>query len=160
MTLAACAFVAACGGSDGGALSVKQYFARLDALDDEAARRFDAASAALAANPPEGGEVAVYRAAIGAQNQVFEELLDALGGLAPPVKLEFEHEQYVDAIREVVRVSAEAEAQMAPYSSLAEANEALALDEVIAAQRRYGETCVALEVAAANDDIDLDLDCE
>jgi len=157
---AACALVGVGGGGGGGALTLEEFFAELEPLDD----RFEADSNEIDARFDTLSDEEVLDQApdlLQEQAALISEFMDGLEDLEAPDEAADLQEQMVSAGRRVVD-SFEA--------ALSEVEDAATLDELFAvfdndedfsaAIERFDEVCLDAEALAADNDITIDLNCE
>lgn len=158
------AFVAsaACddGGGTSGPLTLDQYFQRLDEIDDKAAERFDRIGARLEEDLPEDEALDVLREVLPQQVTTLKDLLEGVEALEPPAEVKDAYDEALDALRDFIGVSEDTADRVAEAESFREVTTILNDQASGAASQRLVETCLALEEAAADHGIEVDLDCE
>jgi len=162
VTLLAVALVAAaCGDDDGGSASTPEEYFRLVA---DASERFadesDAAEPDFAnsEDPAETGRIAFSALA-----DSVEGFVDTLEDISPPADLSDLHDDAVAKGRDAARSARDLADAVAAVSTPEELAEAFAGAEAVAfteALDAFGQTCVALQGAADERGIDIDLRCE
>ena len=160
----------ACGGD--GALSLEEYFQRLDAIQNESDARFEA----LEAEEPDiddddvldEEEKEALRDSFAAFPTIFREAIDKADDLDPPAEAEEAHDELVAAGEALVESQSELQedflARLADIESTSELEELFSElfenAEAQAASERFTAACLALQDIANANDIAVDLECE
>jgi hypothetical protein len=146
----------ACGDGGGGELTLEEFFAEVQALDDELEER----SNELDAQFDEEGTVEQAIDLLEQQGDLIDEFIDGIEDLNPP-------DEAADLQDEAV--SAGREAAQAFQDILDSAADAASLDELFAlfdtaetnpAFERFDEVCLDAEALAADNGISVDFSCE
>lgn len=153
-------FAASCGGGGGDALTLEEFFAEVEALDNE----FETRSGEIDVQFEELSEEEVLAQApqlLQDQVDLFSEFVDALDDLEAPDEAAGLQEEAVSAGRAVVDSF---------EGVLNEAGDAETVDELFAvfgddadltaAFERFDQACLDAEALAAENDVTVDLNCE
>ncbi len=158
------ALVAACGGGGGGdgGLTLEEYFQQLDAIADDADKRFEALNRDLF--PEEGfdseeEEVEANRASVDGAIAIDRDILDALNGIDPPPQAELAHDEFVAAVSQLLEVIRNVSDQLEDVDSASELDEVFVASGIEAAGDRSEQACFALQDVAVANGIDVDLTC-
>ena len=159
--LAVGAVAGACGGG-GEALTLEEYFQRLDQIGDEADQKFQA----LDGGPGEEAsdeEIADYIDSLTQQEIVIiADFIANLRDLDPPAEAEDVHAEAIES-GEAAAQALQALADGIPDALSAAEAEAFFAEpdpDVEAAFRRFDDACFAFQAVADNNNIDVDLECE
>jgi hypothetical protein len=161
--LAALGALAAACGSGGEALTLEEYFQRVDEIGGEAEAGFEEGAAEPPAEDASEEEVATFaQDSIRQSATVLQEARDSLDELDPPSEVEGPHGQFISALGK------EAEAIQAVADGLPDAlstSDLEALDaefdtpELNEAYEQQNKACLALQAVADKNEIDVDLEC-
>jgi len=155
LLVAMAAGVSACNGG-GGALSLEEYFQKLEEADNTSTERSDAIGARL----EDTEDVDEIKDAFSEFPDIIDEFLDEMEGLNPPEEAEDAHNEAVDAGRDF---------QDEFENALDDIQDAETLDDLIGAiggtafndaDERFSEACNKLQSIADDNDIEISLDCE
>ena len=150
------ALAAACGDD---ALTVEEYFLRLEELDNS----LEAESAELEAAFDVLIETSTIEEASGLlqqQTDLIEEFVDGIDGLNPPDEAVDLHEEAVSAGRELVEALREVIDATDSPASLEEFFAPFESVEFQAAENRFTQVCLDAEQLAADNGISVDFDCD
>ena len=152
LVLALGTIAAACGG--GGALSLQEYFQKLDAVQNDAAARSEALG-----QPAQ--ELQALRDFSDEATALFSEVKGSLDDLEPPGEAQDAHKEMVAAFTEQLGLFRDLADKLADAKSLSEVQEELAnlVTELDSVGERMEETCLALQQIADDEGIDVDLEC-
>jgi len=161
------AVVAAVACKGGGALSLEEYFKRLEEIDDRSTERSDALQEELNlisdATAQDQDRIDAAQSAFPEFVAVLDEFLASLDKLEPPKEVQADHEEALDAGREASTFFDDAAADVAAAESLSEVDLALSVlnsPEFTAADQRFTDACVSLQKKADDNNIDVNLGCE
>ena len=161
LLLAFGASVAACGEDS---LTLEEYFQQLEALSDVSGERFveirDAYDAELAAAAPEEDVLAAYETLLANTQSIFTTFAEGLSDLNPPAVVEELHNEYADRSAELTSSTEQVLSKFGNLDSVAEVEGLLKESGANQAGDRFYETCTALQDIAAENEIDVDLDCD
>ena len=147
-------FAAACGDNDE-ARSIEEYFERLDELGAQ----FEAGLQEVDA--PTDGEVSlnVIQKNLANTLVLYASFVDGVSDLAPPDEFKGQHDELVGAMRAFDVACSEYADDISNVVSLEEL-QALATDEELAAAgARSEQACLVMEQLAADNDVEVDLNC-
>jgi hypothetical protein len=157
------ALAAACG--DGGeALTLEEYFQRLDAQQEEDDRRLEALEYPFAPDFASGkseeeivnGTRDFFEAAL----QIREDTLDVFNGIDPPAEAEQAHAEFSEALAAMNRLNEDLVDDLAGVVATSQLDIAqLEGPEFRAGDERLGAACRALQAIADDNNIDVDLEC-
>ena len=162
--LVAISFIAACG--KGGGLSLEEYFKRLDEIDQQSSERSDALGDQLnlisdeSAQPQERIDAA--QSAIPEFVTITRDFLAALDELEPPAEVQKDHKEALDAGEDAAVFFDDLVTGVEGVESIAELDQALSpLDgpEFTSVDKRFTDSCLALETTADENQINVDLNC-
>lgn len=159
LLLLACAgIVAACGGGGGGQ-SLGEYFQELNAVKDDFGAKADAVEQEFPAAFQESGATRDY---LVETNSIVGEALDALRGMDPPEQVRPAHGEFVDALAASQELWEDLTDQLGDAPSPSDALEVSELlgPQLEATSAQFETACLALEAIAADNGIDVDLECE
>ena len=154
------AFAAGCGGED--SLTLEEYFQQLEALtaaaEERGAEFEDAINAELDAAISEEERLAVFEDALRNAQPIFTTFVDGLNDLNPPAAVEELHNEFVDESAELAASLEEVLNEFGDQDFAADLNlfEESSLSQ---AGDRFDKACAALQDFAAENEIDVDLDC-
>ena len=156
------AIAAACGGGgDGEALTLEEYFQRLDVLVDSVAESSqslgDDASADLDPSASLEEQIEASRSFLSAFAASIATFLDDIRDIDPPAEVEDAHDAFVEAAGDFVESSEDLIGQLDDVASLAD------FGVVFAAFDELGdpeEACLDLQAIADENSIAVDLNCE
>ncbi len=154
----------ACGGGD--ELTLEAYFQQLDSIF----RNSDARLAEISADLDEAqqndlsdaDQAAAFREAFVRSNKVFEDAINELSDLDPPVEAAQAHVSFLEATVKIHELSQEIVDDLAGLETV-DAIDAYFADrqaETSAATKRGDDTCLALQKIADDKRIDVDLACQ
>ena len=151
----------ACGGgsSGGPALTLEQYFVRLQEADNQASARIDRLGQQLEAPGPEGLALQTLKDVMPGQVATLKDLVGAMERLQPPVEVEDAHKAAVAALKLTVEATQKEAVAIEGATSLSEVRDVLNGPDTVAATQKTSETCLALEQAGTERGISVDLDC-
>ena len=150
---------AACGGAGDGALRLEEYFQRLDELEGELEERSgDISAQAEGLSEEEMTDQAPDL--LGDQSTALHAFLDNLAELEPPEEAANLHEEVVQAMEGFVELFDEALDVLKEADSLDDPFAPFETGELEAAGTRIDRVCVEVEQLAAENGIDIDLNCE
>jgi hypothetical protein len=152
---------AACsgGGSEREPLTLKQYFAEVQAAYDVASARFDRTNQQLDPGQTESEALQTTRNVLREQVATLRDLASTLEDPVPPAELAGVHDAAVAALQDNV-VAMEHDAEAADSASnMAAVGDAVSDDESNEAGTAQREACGALERAGAERGITVDLNC-
>ena len=155
------AIASACG-SGGEALTLEEFFQRVGELDDEQATREGEIEAQLEdlETLEEAEALARIRDNFPQFVTLLEDFVDGLAALEPPEEAAELHEEVVRAGREVVRLFGDLVGEVENVESLEDFFVLFEIEEVNAATERFDQVCLDTEQFAANNGIEVDLDCD
>ncbi len=155
LLLALASFAAACG-SDDEALSIEEYFGRLDALN----ARFEADLQEVDTENAEEEDLKLIQANFANTVAVLATFAGGVSDLEPPDEIKSQHEEVAEALRAYAdALGGDYFDQVSNLDSIEEL-QALAVDEeLVAAGARVGEACLVLEQLAADNGIQIDFNC-
>ena len=154
-------FAQGCGDDDGGGgstLTLEQYFEQVDELDDERMVKSDELNREII---DLGTDASADDAADSFQGQVdlFEDLRSQLDAISPPAEVDDAHKNFIRVLgvskgqfEEVIEEFRNADSVEAAFEAL-EDSEFTPVEDISAA-------CRELEQIAADNDIEVDLDCD
>ena len=160
-------FAAACGGDDGGggdALTLEEFFQRIDVLDDEYAARTEALEAEF---DEAFADVESVDEVIDAAQSFFDEgaaaiekFVEGIADIDPPAEAEDLHDRVVEAGRTVVELFSDAINEIEEIST-EEEFEALFEDSAIEdAFDRFTAVCLEAQAMANDNGIDVEFNCD
>ena len=162
--LAVVAVAGACKG--GGALSLEEYFKRLDEIDNRSAERSDALQDQLNlisdATAQDQDRIDAAQSAFPEFVSILDEFLTDLDKLEPPKEARENHQEAVDAAKAVFTFFDDISADVAGAESLAELDQALSVlnsSEASAANQGLTDACLTLQRQADDNNIDVNLEC-
>lgn len=164
------AVASACGGGDDGGngggggpeLTLEDYFQQLGEIDDTFSAEADAietASGGTAASlEDEEATLNLLADDLGKQLDLVDAFISDVADLNPPAEAQEAHDEAVAAFRELAGLLENVIDEVGNAESMADL-EAIDDTELTAADERVTEACLAVEQIAADNDIDVDLDC-
>ncbi len=161
--IATAAIAAGCGG--GGALSLPEYFQRLDRAFEESnsqltelETKFDEA---VAAPTTDKQQIDAFRLFFGGSAAVVADTRETLNDLKPPVEARDAHARFMASMDEVLALSGDFLKRLVDVTTLPDLEElTLEFDpRVDAASEGGNQACGDLQAIAAQNQIDVDLDC-
>jgi hypothetical protein len=160
--LAVSLLVPACGDDDdaGGALTVEEYFTRLEAAGTEFAERGEAADAELTESEDPVGDAKLI---IPEFIEILEDFVEVLDGLSPPAEVAEAHGSTVAAGKDALAALRDAAGEVADVDDLGglvEFFEGPAMSAFEAAGARFEAGCAQLEGLAEEQGLDVDLRCD
>ncbi len=158
LLLVCASVVVACGGGGGGQ-SLGEYFQELNAVEDDLGAQVDAAQQEFPTAFQESVATRDYLVEI---SSILEDALDALRGMDPPEQVQSAHSEFIDAAalnRELWQDLAADLGDAPSPADVADVSERYG-PQLEAASARFETACLALEAIAADNDIDVDLDCQ
>ena len=161
LLLALGAVASACGGDGGGGLSLEEYFAKLDAAQNEVDRKFEEAfqQEEPGLDTSEEDVAAFAREIVQDFSTILADAETAIGDLEPAAEAEDAHNTLVQAIVGA-RTAVESIADDIPAAlPLEELDALLGAPEVEAATNAVDEACMELQQIADDNSIDVDLEC-
>ena len=150
---------AACGGDrDGEALTVEQYFRRLETLKTQ----FEGQPEPLARfeGLPEADIIEQLPEIFAQHIAAFEAFNDGLADLDPPAEAEELHQEALDAFEDALTAYGEVEDKLDDVESFADVEQLFSQGDAAAAEARLDQVCLDAEQLAAENGIDIDLNCE
>ena len=151
----------------GGALSLEEYFKRLDEIDNRSAERSDALQDQLNLISDETAQdqerIDAAQSAFPEFVSILDEFFADMDKLEPPKEVQADHEEALDAGSEASTFFDDAAADVAAAESLSELDLALSVlnsPEFTAADQRFSDACVSLQKKADDNNIDVNLECE
>lgn len=157
--LAFAAFAPACGGGGGDELTLEEYFAALQQLDDD----FAEASAELDAQLEGLSEEEVLDALPGVFGEQIDNVntfIDGLDDLDAPDEAQDLQDEAVSAGREVSDLFETLAGELENVETVEELDTLFSDEAFNTAVERFDQACVDAETLAAENDITIDLDCE
>ena len=150
------------GEGDDSELTLEEYFQQIDAIGDEADKRFEALSMDLF--PEEGfdseeEEIQASRDLLDGADAINRDILDALNGIGPPAEAEFAHDEFADAVAELLEVGRSINGQLADVESVSELVKVVDESGLEAAGDQAVQACFKLQEIADSNDIEAGLDC-
>ena len=160
-TVAAAALGVACN-DGGGALSLEEYFARVDEAQNEVDRQFEEAFQQEEPGPDASGEeiAALGRQVVQTFSTIFGDAEGAFGDLESPAEAEDAHDALVQAIGNARTAIEGVEDDIPDALSLEELDTLLGSTELDAATSAIDEACTELQTIADDNSIAVDLECE
>jgi hypothetical protein len=161
LLLALGAVAGACGG-DGGGLSLEEYFAKLDAAQNEVDRKFEEAfqQEEPGLDTSEEDVAAFAREIVQDFSTILADAEGTIGDLEPPAEAEDAHDALVQAIGGA-RTAIESAVDDIPGAlSLEELETFFGSSELETATGAIDEACKELQLIADDNQIDVDLECE
>lgn len=143
-----------CSDDGGGALTLEEYFAKLQALDDE----FEDDSAALD-SAFESEDLDEIKSALDAGTTSTGEFVDDVAELEPPEEVQETHDEAVAAGNELVEAIEAFNDEVQEAESL-EALQEIDFAAIGDASERFNAVCLDMEAVASENNIELDLNCE
>jgi hypothetical protein len=150
------------GDGNGGALTLAEYFEKLDELDETFAAESDAIEAemdeALTDLEDEDEIIDLFSQSFRDQLDNMEDFMGELGDLEPPAEVEEVHDEAVAAFQESTELLNGFIDDLGDAESISDFE---ALDDAAleAASERRTQACLDVEQSAADNGIDLDLSC-
>lgn len=153
--LALGSFAAGCGGDDE-ALSIEEYFGRLDALNAQ----FEADLQEVDTENAEEEDLKLIQANFANTVALLATFAGGVSDLEPPNEIKSQHKEVAEALRAYAdALGGDYLDQVSNLDSIEEL-QALAVDEeLVAAGARAGEACLVLEQLAADNGIEVNLNC-
>lgn len=160
----------ACGSDgDGGGLSLEEYFRRLNAIQDEVDERSEAVPEPAVDDDDllTEDEKEALRDYISQLVAILRDAFEAAADLDPPAEITAEHDAFVAAGQELVRIQEQFQDSLPDLLAQTQSTselETLFTDfsegtDAAAAGDRFGQACSQLQAVAAENSIDIDLDC-
>jgi multidrug efflux pump subunit AcrA (membrane-fusion protein) len=140
-------------------MEVDEYFAQVQAADDQASARFDQIRAQLGELESGSDPLATLRDVYSQQVATLGDLVDQLDALRPPDEVKDEHDAAVEALKRSIEVTQESSEAASRASTLDEVSAFLERNEVAEADHETSRTCMALEATGMELGITVDLDC-
>jgi hypothetical protein len=141
----------------GGSLSLEEYFAKLEELD----QKFEADSATADAESAEAGEdVDAIKDSFGEFVALIEDFVNELDDVDPPSEVEDAHNAGVEAGRDIQEEFERVIDKAQDAETLEELGAIFEDEELNAASDRFTQACLDLEQIAADNNIDADLNCD
>ena len=174
LLLAFGAIAAACGGDGdgdgdgggdggGGALTLQEYFQRVEELDTalqaEEAALDERMEDDLASVTDEQDALDLVQDGFEAQLANIEDFVDDLDGLDPPAEVEDAHNEAVAAQRDFLDLFKDVLAQLGDIDSFDAVDELFGADDIAAAEERATQSCLAVEQIGVSNGFDVDFDC-
>ena len=155
------AIAAACGGGDG-ALTLEEFLQRVEELDDEQTTREGEIEAQLGdlETLEEAEALARIRDLFPQFVALLVDFVDGLAALEPPEEAADLHEEAVSAGREVVRLFSDLVGEVENAESIEDFFAAFENEEFQVAVERFDQACLDAEQLAADNGIEIDLDCD
>ncbi len=147
--------VSACS-SGGGALSLEEYFEKLQEADEKQTEKTDAIGERLA----DTEDIEEIKDAFGEFPAILDDFLDDLEGLEPPEEAEDAHNEAVEAGRDFLEEFDELMEDIEDAESIDDLLGATESSAFTGADERLTEACNELQSVADENDIDVNLDCE
>jgi hypothetical protein len=155
---------AACGGGE--ALTLDEYFERLDAVEQKAEDDSNVATEQLDAARNSDSEQELVQGTTTAFEtfaRSLDEYVKGLEAIKAPDDVRAEHKEAVDATEAYAAIVDDLIDALGRAETSAEVDQALQSTvegaAFIAADQRFTDSCVALQTAADENDIDVDLNC-
>ena len=157
--LAFAGLAVSCGDDDGGALTLEEFFQRVEELDDD----FEARSAEIDAEFEELSEEEALDQGpdlLGRQAELVGDFIDGLSELDPPEEASDLLEEAVSAGRNVADTFDGLVAELEGAQSLDDLFSFFEDPDFMAARGRFSQACFDAEQLAADNGITIDLNCE
>lgn len=162
--LVAAVLLVNCGGDN--ALTLEEYFDRLQEFSDEQMEASDESQAAFDAtfedeDTDEDDFIKAFQEFIKGLTESTKDSLDKVEGLRPPQEIEAVHDEFVAKLTTLVDVFEDFREELDDVDSEEELFAALETLEPAeeAASSEFEAACVAMEMAASDNGVSLDLDC-
>jgi hypothetical protein len=148
----------------GGALTLEEYFAELQRLDDEESARSDELDQQIEEETDgltdEAEVIEIFKGYLPQFRESLERFVSNLGDLNPPDEAQEAHNEAVAAGEDFIDAFDAASGEIEDAQTFAEFGEIFEGGEVSAAGDRFTDACLDLEQIAADNNIDVDLDCD
>jgi hypothetical protein len=150
----------ACKNGGGGALTLEEFFQRVDELDSELNEQSDALFASLEDTQDPAEAVEQLRDIFPQQAGLFQDFRDDLADLDPPAEAESLHHEALEAFDGVIAAVDGLVGQLDSVESLDDLDALFVDSEFSAADERLTQVCLDLEQLAADNGITVDFNCE
>jgi hypothetical protein len=146
-------------GTAGAVLTLQEYFQNVQALQSQAAQRFDASQGLLRPNPSADEGVKIAHDAIAVEAAFLKEQRDGLQQLSPPPEVTDAHQEAIDALNAWLEFFQTASDAAATATDLVEWVKVRDSKEALDVGKRLSDSCLALQQAAADLGITIELGC-
>jgi hypothetical protein len=146
-------------GTAGPVLTLLEYFQKVQALNAQSVQRLDALSTLLVPSPSADQALQLARDAIAQEGAILKDLRDALQQLSPPPEVRAAHNEVINALSAFLGYSQKANDAAATATNLVDVAKFLGSKETRALDARLTDSCLALQKAAADHGITIDLGC-
>jgi hypothetical protein len=147
----------ACGGGE--KLTLEEYFQQMQAITAEAVEEADALDEQI--DDLEEDDFEGLRGLFVANTAITSEVFDEMDGMDPPAEVQDAHNEFVAAGGQMVELMEAFGDDLADVESTSELEQAF--DRLVGLEEatvRIDTACLALEEIAADNGIDVDLDCD
>lgn len=148
----------ACSDDDGGSsLTLEEYFAQVDAIDDETSAEIDAAFEGIT----DEGDVQQYKDAFKVLGPALEGAAEDLEAIDPPAEAEEEHDALVVELNNWADTATEIADGIDDIDASTPEEFFAAIEEqgFTEANESFSTACLALQQVGADNDIEVDLGC-